>query len=624
MLKKWMLENFKPIVGQIELDLGKISVLAGLNSSGKSSIIQSILVLSQTLGNQNSDKALIFNGNIVQLGTFLDVLNETFAKRQGDSISIGFSLSLSDIIQSIDQRRGTVRTNNRYYRAQTQRMEMIESSSVFKSAFTEKSPTSAIEATRVVLNESKLSIAFRTNSNAEDQRGKQDEVKQVLIRRISEKEQQDFLANVKKEFYRMIPYQDGANYVMKQNGTEQQLLTQLNHFLPSRWVSKYSITERSRTAFRLLVDSTLERYRETPELETIALRLPVIRERITNHKPSAEFIKKINAIALDKKVPAFSGESLTALLQWCKQAPLKTRAKSSFIDSIRERIISDIGPLIYGRSDELGLDSYTDSTIAAASEVCVNFFTTLVRYIGPLRADPQSPQRFAPSSEPDDVGFKGEFAAAVFEANKQQQITFWHPVDKSVQTASLETAVDGWMRFLGVAHHVSTRDAGFPGTAWRIHQVDNSTDRPLHAVGVGVSQVLPILVAGLLAPSGALLMIEQPELHLHERAQARLADFFYGLSMVGKQCLIETHSVCMMNQFRLYMVNEPESASDIQMYFAEQKLDGNTQFHKVKFSQYGSILNWPEGFFDETLKQDQEITSASIKRRSQSSTPKAQ
>ena len=72
--------------------------------------------------------------------------------------------------------------------------------------------------------------------------------------------------------------------------------------------------------------------------------------------------------------------------------------------------------------------------------------------------------------------------------------------------------------------------AGQIGVSWQIVHRDGHQPLPLNAVGVGISQILPILVMGLLAPSHTLLLIEQPELHLHPSVQARLGDFFMGLA----------------------------------------------------------------------------------------------
>src|SRR6266849_9489114 len=91
MLKSWSIENFKPIVNSGEVKLAPVTVLAGRNSSGKSSLLQSILMIAQTLSNQLPERALLPNGPLVQLGTFEDILNENLQSR---NLAVGFELEV--------------------------------------------------------------------------------------------------------------------------------------------------------------------------------------------------------------------------------------------------------------------------------------------------------------------------------------------------------------------------------------------------------------------------------------------------------------------------------------------------------------------------------------------------
>lgn len=91
MLKSWSIENFKPIVNSGELKLAPVTVLAGRNSSGKSSLLQSILMIVQTLSSQILDRALLPSGPIVQLGTFEDILSEQTSLR---TMIVSFELGM--------------------------------------------------------------------------------------------------------------------------------------------------------------------------------------------------------------------------------------------------------------------------------------------------------------------------------------------------------------------------------------------------------------------------------------------------------------------------------------------------------------------------------------------------
>ena len=133
-------------------------------------------------------------------------------------------------------------------------------------------------------------------------------------------------------------------------------------------------------------------------------------------------------------------------------------------------------------------------------------------------------------------------------------------------------------------------------------------------VGVGISQVLPIVVMGLIAPYDAILLFEQPELHLHPFVQSRLSDFFISLSRIGKQVIAETHSEHIVHRLRFHIARgNARPDKDVGVYFFEHdKIDRSTIVKPVHINSYGVIEDWPKGFFDETTRQLDEILDAAI------------
>jgi predicted ATPase len=134
-------------------------------------------------------------------------------------------------------------------------------------------------------------------------------------------------------------------------------------------------------------------------------------------------------------------------------------------------------------------------------------------------------------------------------------------------------------------------------------------------VGTGVSQLLPILVLGLLAQVDDTLVIEHPELHLHPRIQTRLADFFLFLALTRRQVLVETHSEHIINRLR-YRIVAPggETVRDrIGIVFADLQ-NGATTFSPVEVNEYGAIDSWPKGFFDEGAIEAERILRAALAR----------
>jgi predicted ATPase len=266
---------------------------------------------------------------------------------------------------------------------------------------------------------------------------------------------------------------------------------------------------------------------------------------------------------------------------------------------------------------EVPINDIYISFLERGVEQITRFFTSKIRYLGPLRTEPSTIQRsFAPTSELDEVGAKGEYSAVVYQANQNASIKWYNPQTKQVERATLQEALDSWVQYLGIASQVRTDMAGAIGVTWKVVLKEGQKPRTLPEVGVGVSQVLPILVMGLLSPQDTLLILEQPELHLHASVQARLGDFFVGLAKCKKQCLIETHSENLVSQLRYHIVQSGgQDKGDCIIYFVDQDEKGAAKFEPVEISPQGNILNWPDGFFDETMLQEDRITAASIKKR---------
>jgi len=140
-------------------------------------------------------------------------------------------------------------------------------------------------------------------------------------------------------------------------------------------------------------------------------------------------------------------------------------------------------------------------------------------------------------------------------------------------------------------------------------------------VGFGVSQVLPIVVECLRARAGELVILEQPEIHLHPKIQAVLADFFIARASDGVRIIVESHSEYMIKRFcrRIAESTVDNVESLVNMVFVSQKHDGLAECEKIRLNSFGEIENWPSGFFDS--QEDLFWAKASIQRRRSMSDP---
>ena len=116
-------------------------------------------------------------------------------------------------------------------------------------------------------------------------------------------------------------------------------------------------------------------------------------------------------------------------------------------------------------------------------------------------------------------------------------------------------------------------------------------------VGYGFSYSLPILVAGLIAKKGDILIIENPEAHLHPYAQSILSKFLAGVSRVGVQVLVESHSEHILDGFRIIVHDKIIDLNEINILYFDK--NDETYFHKIDIKDDGDIENWPTNFFDQ-------------------------
>lgn len=134
-------------------------------------------------------------------------------------------------------------------------------------------------------------------------------------------------------------------------------------------------------------------------------------------------------------------------------------------------------------------------------------------------------------------------------------------------------------------------------------------------VGFGYSYVLSIVVTALIAKKDSIVIIENPEAHLHPIAQLHLTELLSKLAATGVQVFIETHSEHVVNGVRLAVVRDSKeyniSSEDVQIYF----FDHNYDVIPLKVKPNGRIDNWPARFFDQYQIELAEILKlgASIK-----------
>ena len=129
---------------------------------------------------------------------------------------------------------------------------------------------------------------------------------------------------------------------------------------------------------------------------------------------------------------------------------------------------------------------------------------------------------------------------------------------------------------------------------------DEFVSSPLN-VAFGNSYIFPIILAILTAPAGSLIIIENPEAHLHPSAQFRMGEFLALAAQNEIQLIIETHSDHLLNGIRVATKKGNIDADKVEIHYISQDED-NEKIHnneRIILKEDGSLEYWPNGFFDE-------------------------
>lgn len=229
-----------------------------------------------------------------------------------------------------------------------------------------------------------------------------------------------------------------------------------------------------------------------------------------------------------------------------------------------------------------------------------------------ISADRIGPKLFYTSQSQkkfDSTGSLGENTiSTLFHCrNNQVESTFidYIGVFYNVVPSELETTVEGQTNFW--------LDKIFNGAKYEIKEVvdtnlltffvspDGSFNyhKPTN-VGYGFSYILPILVSGLISKPGEIMIIENPEAHLHPYAQSIIAKFLTLVALKGVQVIIESHSEHILNGLRISVFEDVISSDDLSVLYFDR--DGQEPFIKIEMNDDGGIRNWPKDFFDQSTK----------------------
>jgi hypothetical protein len=242
-----------------------------------------------------------------------------------------------------------------------------------------------------------------------------------------------------------------------------------------------------------------------------------------------------------------------------------------------------------------------------------NAFRSLY-YLGPLREFPQRHYGWK-GSEPADMGRRGERVVDALLASRQNGRYISPGYKKKKQT--LEERVAHWLKELGLIHDFTVQRIAEGNNLYevRVKKTATSPDVLITDVGFGVSQILPVLVLCYYVPEGSVILLEQPEIHLHPSVQSGLADVFLdAVKNRNVQIIVESHSEHLLRRLQRRVADETIKPEETALYFSEINGEGS-KLTGLEVDLFGRIKNWPKDFFGDEFGEMAAITKAAMSRQ---------
>ena len=233
-----------------------------------------------------------------------------------------------------------------------------------------------------------------------------------------------------------------------------------------------------------------------------------------------------------------------------------------------------------------------------------------IHYLGPLRA---AAKRYYVLDRDIAPGYDhaGEFLPYILRDRMEQKISF--PLPSNISSGSqytLKVQINHWMHYLRTGEVITTYRTREVDTAYHKNVLGelmvtsvSGKGYALADSGFGYSQVLPIIVRGLLSEKNSTFIVEQPELHLHPALQVRLALFFVAMSLSGRTILLESHSEHLVNSLRILAAEHANSEISEKLsitFICSER--GKPEIHDMSVRPDGTIPEWPKSFFGEAVE----------------------
>ena len=222
-----------------------------------------------------------------------------------------------------------------------------------------------------------------------------------------------------------------------------------------------------------------------------------------------------------------------------------------------------------------------------------------MEYIGAMRLPPSRTYLFT-GEKRKRIGATGENTASmlVMDSHRSRK-----------KEKRITESVSQWLSQAGMASELKALPISDRHFEIRVTHPVSKENQNIKDVGYGNSQVIPVLVGGYNLSSGATFFVEEPEIHLHPKAQSELGNFFYDLYERGVQSIVETHSEYLIIRLQQLVADKKIPSKDIVFYYVQSNAEGGKSVLKLSLDEMGKFTNeLPNGFFPERLEEAKRLS----------------
>ena len=548
--------GFKSYLEKMEIKTTGCTVITGINSSGKSTILQALTLFRQTQNTEGLNQAgFKLNGSLVQLGNSSDVLSASLNDKTS-AIGIRASLGESKVSFLYQFSKQELETDLLHFS-----MFRIESDASYTFELDESNSDEFS-----LLNEFSI---YNVNKRKFKVTGIRPE-SQVISKTGYAVEQKLHIARELLLF--SVPYiEDGLSEIQLTNAQERLIIADI----------------RERLQFEESLAILLSSLKEIREFS----------ERCESGDPAFHDFSKFYTDEIEGLNQILGKQTLPILFHLIGELEFEdliVHFRGLAADKIKQSIVLDTE------------DDFVKTIGALTSSVANTIF-----YLGPLRESPKlSYSNTLPNTK--FVGVSGQDFVAALHINRDKVVEVAHPdaIGEEPLRMSLKAAFSDLLRYLGVCEDVEIEDNGAYGLRPQVVFGENiKPQKSLYTnVGIGVSQIAPLLLQILLIDRDDCLLIEQPELHLHPAIQFKLGRLLFAQISLGKQIIIETHSEHIINALRISVARNDLSPDQVSLYFVTKPMESSGSIaEEIKVEENGFFSEWPSGFFDEAEKASYEL-----------------